>query len=225
MNPYDSYKVNQLVNLYRQSPDMFNDDQLDELEQLAEQNNINFKRNTSPFSLRRAMQQASAGFIEGFTTLDLIPKEPRNTGEAIFRQLGHLAGFAPSIMKAPIIGVGKAIAKLTGRESKEVLSGTITKSVLNGIDFIGDKSIPMIAQRKSIGLFNKGLKKSGADAMEFMKRGSSGRAIAEEAVGLAGASAISSVWKGPDVIIDSFLGGAILGGAFGVQLKILEYKF
>ena len=215
MNPYDSYKVNQLVNLYRQSPDMFNDDQLDELEQLAEQNNINFKRNTSPFSLRRAMQQASAGFIEGFTTLDLIPKEPRNTGEAIFRQLGHLAGFAPTIMKAPIIGMGKAIAKLTGRKSSEVLGGTITKSVLNGIDFMGDKSIPMIAQRKAIGLFDRGLRRSGADALEYMKRGSSVRAVAEEAVGLAGASAVSSVWKGPDVIIDSMIGGAIAGGAFG----------
>lgn len=212
---YETYKVQDLINQYRANPDMFNDDQLDELERLASDNQIKFKRMQSPFSMRRAMQQASAGFIEGFTTLDLIPKEPRNTGEAIFRQLGHLAGFAPSIMKAPIIGVGKAIAKLTGRESKDVLSGTITRSVLNGIDFIGDKSIPMIAQRKSIGLFNKGIKKAGMDSLEYMKRGASGRAIAEEAVGLAGASAISSVWKGPDAIIDSFLGGAILGGAFG----------
>ena len=215
MNQYEAYKVNTLVNQYRANPDMFNDDQLDELEKLAEQHEINFKRNTSPFSLRRALQQASAGFIEGFTTLDLIPKEPRNTGEAIFRQLGHLVGFAPSIAKAPIFGIGKAIASFTGKEVNKVLGGKITKSVLNGIDFIGDKSIPMIAQRKTQQLFNQGLKKSGADALDYMKRGATARAIADEAVGLAGASAVSSIWKGPDVIIDSFIGGAIAGGAFG----------
>ena len=215
MNQYEAYKVNTLVNQYRANPDMFNDDQLDELEKLAEQHEINFKRNTSPFSLRRALQQASAGFIEGFTTLDLIPKEPRNTGEAIFRQLGHLVGFAPSIAKAPIFGIGKAIASFTGKEVNKVLGGKITKSVLNGIDFIGDKSIPMIAQRKTIGLFEKGLQKSGADALEYMKRGATARAIADEAVGLAGASAVSSVWKGTDAIMDSFIGGAIAGGAFG----------
>ena len=166
MNQYEAYKVNTLVNQYRANPDMFNDDQLDELEKLAEQHEINFKRNTSPFSLRRALQQASAGFIEGFTTLDLIPKEPRNTGEAIFRQLGHLVGFAPSIAKAPIFGIGKAIASFTGKEVNKVLGGKITKSVLNGIDFIGDKSIPMIAQRKTVGLFEKGLQKSDPDALD-----------------------------------------------------------
>ena len=215
MNQYEAYKVNSLVNQYRANPDMFNDDQLDELEQLAEQYQINFKRNTSPFSLRRAMQQASAGFIEGFTTLDLMPKEPRNTGEAIFRQLGHLAGFAPSIMKVPIIGMAKAIGAFTGKKSTDILAGKITSSVMNGIDFIGHKSIPMIAQKKTQELFQRGLKRSGADALDYMKRGAKTRAIADEAVGLAGASAVSSIWKGPDVIIDSFIGGAIAGGAFG----------
>ena len=214
-SPYETYKVNDLINQYRANPDMFNDDQLDELERIAEQNQINFKRKESPFSLGRAMQQASAGFIEGFTTLDLIPKEPRNTGEAIFRQLGHLAGFAPSILKAPVVGLAKVVAMSTGRKTKDVLKHKVTSSVMNAIDFVGPKSIPMIAQKKTVSLFNKGLSRSGADALDYMKRGAKTRAIAEEAVGLAGASAVSSIWKGGDAIIDSFIGGAIAGGAFG----------
>ena len=89
-SPYESYKVRELVTAYRSNPTMFTDDQLDQLEQLAEQNNISFKRQQSEFNLNRAVRQAQAGFIEGITTFDLIPEEPRNTGEAIFRQLKKL---------------------------------------------------------------------------------------------------------------------------------------
>ena len=212
---FDAYKVKDLVNQYKANPDMFSDDQLDQLEQLAEENEIPFKRQQSDFSLMRGLQQASAGFIEGFTTFDLIPKEPRNTGEAIFRQLGHLAGFAPSILKAPVVGVAKAIALGTGKKTSEVLKGKVASSVMKAIDFVGPKSIPMIVSHKTQRVFNKGIEKTGMDALEFMKRGATTRAIAEEAVGLAGASAVSSVWKGPDAIVDSFIGGAIAGGAFG----------
>ena len=35
-NPYEGYKVQSLINTYRSNPDMFNDDQLDELERLAQ---------------------------------------------------------------------------------------------------------------------------------------------------------------------------------------------
>lgn len=211
----DAYKVKDLVSQYKANPTMFSDDQLDKLEQMAEENEIEFKRQHSDFSLTRALQQASAGFVEGFTTLDLMPREPRNTGEAIFRQLGHLAGFAPSILKAPVVGLAKAIAVGTGRKTKDVLEHKVAKSVMKAIDFVGPKSVPMIVSHKAQNLFNKGITKTGADALEYMKRGASVRAIAKEAVGLGAASAVSSIWKGPDAIMDSFIGGAIAGGAFG----------
>jgi hypothetical protein len=73
---------------------MFTDDQLDQLEALAYDNGINFKRINSEFNLNRAVRQAFAGAVEGFTTFDLMTEKPRNTGEAIFRQIGHLVGFA-----------------------------------------------------------------------------------------------------------------------------------
>ena len=214
-SPYEAQKVQGLISQYRANPDMFNQDQLDELERLAADNLIEFKRKQSPFSVTRALQQATAGFVEGLTTLDLIPKEPRNTGEAIFRQLGHLAGFAPGIMKAPIYGLAKITSKLTGTKMKKVLGGTITKATIAGIDRLDAIAVPMLASRATKRLIDKQLQKTGLESMDFLARGARTRAIAEEALGLASASAVSSVWKGTDAIVDSYIGGAIAGGAFG----------
>lgn len=214
-SPYEALKVQGLIRTYKTNPTMFNDDQLDELESLAEQNEIKFKRSQSEFSLQRGLQQAQAGFIEGLTTFDLIPKEPRNTGEAIFRQLGHLAGFAPAILKAPVVGLAKIAAKATGKKTSEVLNGTITRGVMDSIEALDKIALPMVGSRATKKLFDTGLAKSGADTLDFLKRGSRTRAITEEALGLASASAISNVWKGKDAIVDSYIGGAIAGGAFG----------
>tara|TARA_X000001388_G_scaffold77268_1_gene77322 strand:+ start:3382 stop:11955 length:8574 start_codon:yes stop_codon:yes gene_type:complete len=212
---YESYKVQGLINQYRANPDMFNEDQLDQLERLAADNFIDFKRKQSPFSLRRALQQATAGFAEGLTTINFIPKEPRNTGEAIFRQLGHLAGFAPGIIKAPIYGLAKITSSLTGKEIKDVLSGTITKATIAGIDRLDAIAVPMIASRATKRAIDRKLKNTGLESLDFLSRGARTRAIGEEALGLASASAISSIWKGTDAIVDSYIGGAIAGGAFG----------
>ena len=215
MSYYDTLKVQNLIRTYKSNPMMFNDDQLDELERLASDNQIEFKRRQSDFSLQRGLQQAQAGFIEGLTTLDLIPKEPRNTGEAIFRQLGHLAGFAPAILKAPVVGLAKLGAKATGRNVQKEGFGRFTQAALDGIDALDAVALPMIASRKTKQLFDKGLAKTGADSIDFLKQGARTRAITEEALGLASASAVSNVWKGQDAIIDSYIGGAIAGGAFG----------
>ena len=131
---YEALKVQNLIRTYRANPMMFTDDQLDELERLSKENFIKFKRIESDFSMRRALQQAQAGFLEGLTTFNLVPKEPRNTGEAIFRQLGHLSGFAPGILKAPVVGFAKLSAKALGRDIKKDGYGGITQAVLNGID-------------------------------------------------------------------------------------------
>ena len=210
-----AYKVNELINQYNANPTMFNDDQLDELEKLAQANQIDFKRREDPFSLTRAIGQGTAGFVEGFTTFDLSNKQPRNTGEAIFRQLGHLAGFAPSILKAPVVGLAKVTAKVLGRETKDVLADKYVSATMKAIDFMGNKSIPMIVQHKTTKVFNEKIAKAGLDSWDFMQKGAKTRAIAEEALGLGTASAVSNIWKGTDGILDGFVGGAIAGGAFG----------
>ena len=205
MSYYDTLKVQNLIRTYKSNPMMFNDDQLDELERLASDNQIEFKRRQSDFSLQRGLQQAQAGFIEGLTTFDLIPKEPRNTGEAIFRQLGHLAGFAPAILKAPVVGLAKLGAKATGRDVKKEGFGRFTQAALDGIDALDAVALPMIASRKTKQLFDKTLATTGAESIEFLKQGARTRAITEEALGLASASAVSNIWKGQDDIVDSYI--------------------
>jgi hypothetical protein len=212
---YEALKVQNLINTYRANPDMFDDDQLDYLEQLAEQSEIKFKRMQGEFSLRRSLQQAQAGFIEGLITIDLIPKEPRTTGEAIFRQLGHLAGFAPGILKAPVVGMAKLAAKITGRDVKKQGYGRITGAFLDHVNVLDAVSVPMIASRGVKNLYTKGLKKSKLTSLDFLKQGAKTRAISEEALGLGSAMAVSNIWKGGDVIADSFVGGMVTGGVFG----------
>ena len=209
-NPYEGYKLQSLINTYRSNPDMFNDDQLDELERLAENNQVSFKRLEDNFSLTRAVQQAQSGFIEGLTTFDLVPKEPRNTGEAIFRQLGHLAGFAPGILKAPLslFRRNAALRKIKG-DSK------LYKAIEDGINTLDAMSVPMMFQRGTKNIIDSQLSKRGLETIDYLKKGAVPRAIGTEALGLGVASAVSNIWKGSDVIADSFVGGAIAGGAFG----------
>tara|TARA_R110002033_G_scaffold138016_1_gene177227 strand:+ start:8802 stop:17198 length:8397 start_codon:yes stop_codon:yes gene_type:complete len=204
INPYEGHKVKSLINTYRANPDMFNEEQLDELESLADQTGINFKRLEGNFNLKRSLQQAQAGFIEGLTTFNFGTKEPRTTGESIFRSLGHLAGFAPAIMKAPLSLLKKPFGK-TG----------MYKAIERGITQLDKIAAPMVASRLTKKGFDIGLKKSGLESLNFLRQGAKTRAITEEALGLGAASAISSIWKGPDEMANSFVGGAIAGGAFG----------
>ena len=53
------------------------------------------------FSIIDAVKQAAGGFIEGFTTLKTVDP-PDNEWEAVARSVGHLVGFAPGILAAPL---------------------------------------------------------------------------------------------------------------------------
>ena len=219
-SPYEAYKVRELVTAYRSNPTMFTDDQLDQLEELAYNNDIQFKRQNSEFDLSRAVRNAFAGAVEGFTTFDLIPEQPRNTGEAIFRQLGHLVGFAPGIAKAPILAASKVAQRIAGKKALSPLSSTLqrnpfTQAALDHLDVLSTMSVPMQFSRLSKKGLDKVLNKTGADSAEFLKRGTVGRQIIDEAVGLGSASAISNIWRGQDAVVDGFIGGAVAGGAFG----------
>ena len=93
-------RVTSLISEYNKNPHLFNEDQLDELEELAEMSNIEFTRKHDDFSFFSTLGQLSTGFVEGLTTLPVGDK-PTNTYERIAHSLGHLAGFAPSIIAGP----------------------------------------------------------------------------------------------------------------------------
>ena len=205
----ESYRVKKLIDMYRTNPMQFNEEQLDELQDLAKQTDLPFNRTTSEFNLRNTIETAIGGVAEGFTTIPL-GRTPRNTYEAIAHSLGHLVGFAPGIAAIPLKGLATGASKLGMMGVKNALEkGAFGASVANKF------SVPMFFGDKASDLVNKGIAKAGIESLEHMKRGSSARGIFNDAVHLGVASGVSSIWGGPDQILNSMVHGGIAGGAFG----------
>ena len=204
------HEIQDLVNLYRQRPDLFDDNQVLELERKSRDLNITFKPLRDNFSLEKTVRQFTTGFASGLTTLPL-GDEPRSTYESIAHSLGHLAGFAPSILSVPIKGAANIIGKAGAKSLEDVIRKRGDKTVR----FFDKISVPMMASRSSTRLMNKGLERLGANSKDFLRRGSISRNMADHAIGLASASAISNVWQGFDGMYDGFIHGAVAGGAFG----------
>ena len=59
-NQYQN-RVNKLITMYRANPHLFNEDQLDELQQLATESNIKFSPMRQEFKLRNVAEQAMSG--------------------------------------------------------------------------------------------------------------------------------------------------------------------
>ena len=183
--------------------------QVDELKQMSQTLGVNFQEKKEEFDPRRNAKNLMSGFLEGFTTIPTGVK-PKTTYEAISHSMGHLAGFAPGILSRPLTLLGKGLGRTgLGKVGKALIRGGELAGALNKY------SVPMFFGHKATGLMNKGLQKSGIEAAEFLKKGSAGRGILEEATTLATASAVSSIWKGPDMMWDSMVHGGIAGGMFG----------
>ena len=175
-------RIFNLVKQYRYNSNLFSEEQVDELQQLADQNNIPFKRKTDDFNLRKTLNNFYMGFMEGFTTIPvgkLSGHEPTSTYESITHSLGHLAGFAPGIMAAPLKMVGakklSTMAQKANHWSIPMMFGDAAKAGLEG------------------GLKKKMFGKANMESLQFMKKGASTRAIVEQATHLGAASAVSSV--------------------------------
>jgi hypothetical protein len=208
--PYDQYnRVKEVINLYKSDPRSFNDEDLDELQQLADHVGIKFSPVRDESSMGSIMKNAVNGFIEGLTTIP-VGEKPKSTYDAISHSLGHLIGFAPMIMSGPL-GLGARGAKKLGLKSTQ---WALEKGV-KGAQILDKVAVPMVASRFTKGALERGIQRAGLESMEFFQRGARGRGILEEAVGLGAASAVSNVWKGPDAMVDGLIGGSIAGGAFG----------
>jgi len=203
MSTYND-RIFNLVRTYRYNPTLFSEEQVDQLQELANQYDIPFKRKVDNFNLRKTVMNLQTGFLEGFTTIPvgkLSGHQPTTTYEAIAHSLGHLAGFAPGIMAAPFKAVGaKALSKLaskTNNWSVPMMFGDAAKAGMES------------------GLKKKLFGKANIESLDFMRKGAAPRAIIDQAVHLGAASAVSSIWKGKDEIMNAGVQGAIAGGAFG----------
>ena len=211
---WDEKTLRQLIKRYDQNPSTYPEHFKTSLRQHAQYHNVPFYE--GDFSIADAMSDFGAGFFEGFTTLH-TGEAPDNEYEAIFRNLGHLAGFAPGIIGAPLGAAAKASAKL-GLKSQSLLTAASMARQLN------DKSIPMAAAKIATDFAKKSAKpflrqgqmaKTGAvsTASNFLM-GERARHIAEGAFHLGAASAVSAWQGGVDEMMSAFIGGAQAGGIF-----------
>jgi len=223
--PYsEANYIQSLINEYRAQPNLFDDDQLDVLQQKANKHNISFKPVRNTTTLSSVVQNFSSGFVRGLFPILPPDNKPRTTYEAIAQSLGHLAGFAPSILSMPLRGATtglRAVATAAGmvktaKKLSDIKGAAGTGFIgMKTVAFLDKASFPMMASRFAKRGLNKSFSKLEGDALEFFRPGTAARAITEEAIGLGAASTISNVWAGPDEYLNSFIGGAIAGGAFG----------
>tara|TARA_Y100001972_G_scaffold64517_2_gene78768 strand:+ start:2710 stop:11016 length:8307 start_codon:yes stop_codon:yes gene_type:complete len=203
------YRVQRLVDMYRKNPMQFTPSQLDELKEMSQTVGIDLVEKEQSFNVRRNAKNLMSGFLEGFTTIP-TGVQPKTTYEAISHSMGHLAGFAPGILSAPLGLLSKGFAKTgLGRAAAVFSSAAKVTQRMNNY------SVPMFFGHKASSLVGRGLNKAKLDSADFLKKGSATRGILDEATTLGVASAVSGVWKGPDVIMDSLVHGGIAGGMFG----------
>ena len=206
---WDEKTLRNIISSYKENPKQHPEHFTQIIKQHADYHGVPFYE--GEFSVADALTDLGAGFIEGFTTLH-IGEEPDNEYEAIFRNLGHLAGFAPGIISAPL----GAAAKLT--KSATLLNAANTVRLLN------DKSVPMFAAKKATEFAKKSVKpflrqgrnakNSAVNTASNFILGNRARHIAEGAFHLGTASAVSSWQGGVDEMMSSFVHGGVAGGVF-----------
>tara|TARA_R110002020_G_scaffold128392_4_gene287787 strand:+ start:22676 stop:32734 length:10059 start_codon:yes stop_codon:yes gene_type:complete len=197
---WDAKKTRQIIQYHKKIPGQI-DPEL--IRQHAHYHNIPFYE--GEFDLLDSLQQAMGGFVEGFTTLNIVDP-PDNEYEAIIRNISHLAGFAPGIMAGP--------AKLLGA----------SKASLGMIQALGQKSVPMMAanfaQKKAKEIVKPVLKGAisrtgeGAGVVSNFLLGNRARHVVEGAFHLGVASSVSSWQGGIDQMLHAFIGGAQAGAVF-----------
>tara|TARA_Y100000004_G_scaffold42200_1_gene46115 strand:- start:17 stop:9478 length:9462 start_codon:yes stop_codon:yes gene_type:complete len=206
---WDEKTLRNIISAYKQNPKRYPESIKQSIQQHAEYHNVPFYG--GEFSVADALTDLGAGFLEGFTTLK-FGEESDNEYEAIFKNLGHLAGFAPGIISAPL-----------GAAQKLTKSASLLKAA-NMARSLNDKSVPMFAAKKATEFAKKNVKpflESGQKAKysavktasDFML-GNRARHITEGAFHLGVASGISAWQGGIDVMMSSFVQGGLAGGIF-----------
>ena len=84
----DMEQTRSTLDYLKKNPFQFTDEQKQKLEQHASYYQLPFY--DGEFNVGEAIWQAVGGFVEGFTTLNIVD-QPDNEYEAIIRNMGHLA--------------------------------------------------------------------------------------------------------------------------------------
>lgn len=197
---YTQEQLSLLIKKYDQVPSTFKQEEIDTIKQHAEYYGMSFY--DGDFSVLEAVKQAGAGFVEGFTTMS-IADHPDNEYEAVARNIGHLAGFAPGILSKPL-----ALMGAKGLASK---AGALRSIPMAGADFVTKKAKKLISTSSKAATVGR---QGAVGTVSNFLLGNKMKHIAEGAFHLGVASGISSWQGGVDEMVQGFIGGAKAGGVF-----------
>ena len=198
---FDKKQTQEYIKAYKQDARQFNPPMLRLVSKHARHHRIPFAYNTADneASLQSVVSNFGTSLVEGFTTVKVSNNPPTNTADAIAKNLGHLAGFIGYI---PVIGKGPIATFLRKRRGK---------------------SFPLLigqsARRKATRAANKAIdSKTNAliDGFTVFNQpvGAIGKDMAQGALELGVASAVSSWREGVDGAFQALIGGGVTGGAF-----------
>ena len=205
----DANQTRKYVNDFQDDKSRYSQQDLETLRNHAQYHNVPFYE--GDFSIMEAMEQFGGGLIEGFSTLNLLDDPPDNTYEAIARNLGHLAGFAPGILAKPLQMAGIATKSKALMGAAKTLGGVKSVPFYLTEKFIAPKARSIFGSvlKSNIGSRNKIFNTT----KQFLL-GEQAKSVMEGAFNLGTASAISSWQHGVDAMMSSYFHGAIAGGVF-----------
>jgi hypothetical protein len=183
------------------------------------------------------LKQLAGGFVQGFTTIDIVEEEPDNWLESLAQGAGYFAGFVGIIpgvgtalsfgTKAGTMGVRGGIKLLGGVVGREGAEAAVTKTMQGlrtvtnpvvGRYYTQTRSIPMYAADLIMNMGKKALAGTPAEALaKKVLLGPGGKrvvaeSVAEGAIRMGLASGVSSWQGGIDQMAYSFATGAAFGG-------------
>ena len=211
-------QLKQFTSLYDGKGHLLSPENKQKIEQHAAHYNVPYYEGDA--GLMDIIAGASKGFLEGFTASVIRPDDaPKSQAEALARKMGHLVGFAPSILAGPF---GK-LAKAARRRNLSFIARP-AEAIAGASTYV--KSAPMWAADKVTGFAGKKATKALKDmgfgnldkltGVQKVLFGGATRNVAQQAFHLGIASATGSVRDGVDATWDAFLGGATAGAVFGV---------
>lgn len=182
------------------------------------------------------LKQLAGGFIQGFTTLDVVEEEADHWLESLAQGAGTMMGFVGMIFtggKSGAVGRGvglgirgiktgvNLLGKGVAREGAEKIVAQGIKGIRHvtqpvvGKYFIQTRSVPMYAADVIMGMGKKALAGTPAEALAKRLIGKNVIIgdVAEGAVKMGLASSVSSWQGGIDQMMYSFGTGAAFGGA------------
>lgn len=193
---FDEQSVRAAIWKYTTNPEQFDEDGVRDLESHASYFRVPFARSKEHQEnfITSSIEQIGKGWAEGFTTL--VPEkfgfkdEPKTTGEAIARNIGHLAGFVGYLPGGKLFPILRA---LRGKSAPMFVAGKAQKAV-------SKRFKPMIEE-------------VGPVAKKFAE-GTILSDLAGGAFHLGVASATSSWMHGIDEMMHSAAWGGVFGAGF-----------